>query len=293
MWEEWFSPKSIEEALQILHSYKGEARIICGGTDLIPQLKDGTKNVRCLVYIGEIEALRKIEKNGDKIAIGAVVTHTQIGCSALIRAEATLLAEAASAVGSTQIRNIGTVVGNVVNAQPAADTAVALFALGTEAEIETNSNRKSVALEDLYEDIGISKIDSTAEIVTCLRFKSLQGNQGSAFVRLSQRKALALPLVNVAVVVTVQEDNFKEARIVVAPVAPIPFRSKQAEAELVGAPITRNYIERAAEAAMREANPRDSVLRGSKEYRREMVKVLVRRALNQAIQRIRQKQFVP
>ena len=288
MWEEYVSPRSIKEALEILQSYKGQARIIAGGTDLILELKEQPRKAKCLVDIGEIEALKQIEQDEGHIRIGAGVTHSQVASSMLIQKEATVLADAASAVGSPQIRNQGTVVGNVLSAQPAADTAVALLALEAEAEVATASGTRFVPIEDLYEGIGISKVNSTAEIVTGVRFKSLGSNQGSAFERLAQRKALALPMLNVAVVVTTRECQFEEAKIVVAPVAPTPFRSKGAEVVLQGTPISPESIKQAAEAAAAEAQPRDSALRGSAEYRKKMVKVLVKRALEQATERARQ-----
>ncbi|MFC1980490.1 FAD binding domain-containing protein [Chloroflexota bacterium] len=285
MLEEYLFPRSVQEALRILKSYKGQAQIIAGGTDLILELKDKVRNVKCLVDIGEIEVLKKIEYDRDYIKVGAGVTHSQVASSELIQRHATVLAEAAFAVGSPLVRNLGTIAGNIVNAQPAADTAVALFALEAEVEITNSHGTTIVPVENLYKDVGISKIDSTAEIVTSIRFKALKSNQGSIFVRLSQRKALALPVLNAAVVVTVKNYHFEEVKIVIAPVAPCPFRPKSAENLLRDVPIERRLIEQAAEAAASEANPRDSALRGSSEYRKEMVKVLVKRALKQATQR--------
>jgi CO/xanthine dehydrogenase FAD-binding subunit len=289
MWEEYFFPKSVSEALEILQRYKGQARIIAGGTDLIPELKEQTRKVDYLVDISEIDALRKIGLDGDTIKIGAGITHSEVASSKLIWEQAAVLAEAASAIGSPLIRNQGTLVGNVVNAQPAADAAVALFALEAKAEIVSKNYTKVTRIEELYQGMAISTIDSTLEIVTAIYFKSLRGNQGSAFTRLAQRKALALPMLNTAVAVTVQDDHFDETRIVVAPVAPLPFRSRKAEEALLNASVGLESIMKAAEAAAFEAQPRDSALRGSAEYRREMVKVMVRRALWQATQRIKQR----
>ena len=285
LWEEYVSPASIKRALDVLESYKGEARVIAGGTDLVPELKSGARKVKCLVDISGVKSLQKIEEDGENIKIGAGVTHSRVAASKLIRERAMVLAEAAFAVGSPLIRNQGTVAGNVINAQPAADTAVALFALDAMAQITASSGTRLVPIADLYKGIGESKVDSASEMLTALYFKKLKENQGSAFARLAQRKALALPMLNVAVVVTVSDGRFKEARIVVAPVAPTPFRAIQAEAVLKGAPVNRDSILKAAEAAQAEAQPRDSALRGSAEYRKEMVKVLVRRALEQAVLR--------
>jgi CO/xanthine dehydrogenase FAD-binding subunit len=285
MWDDYVSPKSIEEALQVLQSHAGEARIIAGGTDLIPELKDRVRKVRCLVDISQIEPLKNIELRGDLIRIGAGVTHAQVASSALVRERATLLSEAASAVGSPLIRNQGTIVGNVVNAQPAADTAVALFSLCAEVEILSARGVTLVPIEQTYEKPGVSKVNSTSEIVTALYIRSLHVDEGSAFVRLAQRKALALPMLNVAAVVTVQGGRFKDTRITIGPVAPLPFRSREAEALLNNGAAGSELVDKAAEAASSEAHPRDSAFRGSAEYRREMVKVFVRRALGIAIRR--------
>ncbi|MDP2917001.1 MAG: FAD binding domain-containing protein [Dehalococcoidia bacterium] len=284
--EEYLSPASVKRALTILESYKGEARIVAGGTDLVPELKAGERKLKCLVDITGIKALQKIEEDGENIKLGACVTHRQAASSKLIREKANLLAEAASAVGSPLIRNQGTVAGNVINAQPAADTAVALFALDARVQVNNNSSTRLVPIADMYQGIGKCRVDSTSELVTAIYFRALNSNQGSAFVRLAQRKALALPMLNVAVVVTVADGRFTDARIVIAPVAPAPFRSRKAEAVLKGAPVSRETMLRAAEAAQAEAQPRDSALRGSAEYRKEMVKVLVRRALEQAVKRV-------
>ena len=129
--------------------------------------------------------------------------------SELIRERAGLLAEAASAVGSPLIRNQGTIVGNVVNAQPAADTAVALFSLCAEVEILSNSGTRRVPIEQTYEKLGVSRVNSASEIVTALYIKCLRDDQGSAFVRLAQRKALALPMLNVAAVVTIRTGGLR------------------------------------------------------------------------------------
>jgi carbon-monoxide dehydrogenase medium subunit len=238
-----------------------------------------------LVDISRITELRLIELEGDEIRIGSGATHFEVASSPLIQKRAMLLAEAAFAVGSPQIRNQGTLTGNIVNAQPAADTAVALFSLNAKVEIANTDGIKTVPIENLYQGIGVSRIDSTAEIVTAIQFQYLKDNQGSAFQRLAQRKALALPMLSVAAVVTLNNTHFDEARITLAPVASLPLRSRKAEAALTGAPIGPESIGKAAELAASEAQPRDSALRGTTEYRLEMVKVLARRALTQAIQR--------
>jgi len=290
MWQEYLIPASVEEALEMLAAHEGEARIIAGGTDLVIQLGNRERSAKCLVDITGIEELKRISMDGDTVVIGAGVTHSQVAASDLIRKRAAVLAEAAQAIGSPQIRNVGTVVGNVVNAQPAADTAVALLALGAEAEIASKNGTRMLPLEELCLGPGVSCVDSTAEVVTALRFPALVGNQGSAFERIAKRKALALPILNAAVVVTLNStrDAFQEARIALAPVAPTPFRARGAEAALRGAPVAPESIEQALEAALRESHPRTSLLRASREYRQEMVRVLLRRAITRAVSAAKQ-----
>ncbi len=287
MWKEYSLPVSVKEALEILQANRGKARIIAGGTDLIIDLKEGAKQVECLVDISRLKELGSIERDGDIIKVGALVTHSQVATSELIRERAPMLAEAASLLGSPQIRNRGTLAGNVINAQPAADTAVPLVALEAQVEIVGPNGSRRVPIEKMYRDLGVSHVDSTREIVTAIYFEGLRDNQGSAFVRLAQRKALALPMLNVAVIATVQDSRFQDVRIAIAPVAPMPLRSRKAEAALFGKSVSPEAIEAAAEIAEDEAQPRDSALRGSAEYRKEMVRVLVRRAIEQAVQKIK------
>ena len=285
MCREYLFPASVEEALDFLKLHEGQARVIAGGTDLILDIKDRVREVKVLIDISRIEKLRQIEKDGDDIKIGAMVTHQQAASSTLLRKQAPVLVEASSTVGSPQVRNTGTIVGNVLNAQPAADAAVALFALDARIEVTSLGGKRVVPIADLYQGVGVSAVDSTSEIVTALYFKGLQDKQGSAFMRLAQRKALALPMLNVATVLTVKKGRFEDVKLVIAPVAPIPFRSIKAEEALKGAAVDLEVMKKAGELAAGESEPRDSELRGSAEYRREMVKVLVRRALEQAAQK--------
>jgi len=274
-------PNSVSECLEMLSAYE-EARIIAGGTDLMIDIKKKRLQPRVLVDVTRILELNLIQEEEDTISIGAGVTHSQAATSPLIRRKLPALAQAASSVGSPQIRNVGTLAGNVVNAQPAADTAVALVALGAEAEIWGPQGKRRVAVEGLYEGVGRSKVDSTREILK--RFLVPQWGEGeaSAFVRLSPRRALSLPILNVAVRVQIKDGRWERARICVAPVAPKPFLCQEAAEALLGAEVSQEKIEEAAKIAAELAQPRDSLLRGSRAYRKEMVRVLVRRALETA-----------
>lgn len=285
-WEKYLFPASLDEALSMLAEYEGQARVIAGGTDLVPQLKNKKRKVKCLVDVSRLAELKGIHRQDDTIRIGAAVTHQKLAASKLLQEQAAALAQGAAAVGSPQIRYMGTVGGNVVNAQPAADTAIPLLALGAEAEIASSEGTRREPLESLYLRPGESRVDASSEILVALRFPALGGQGGSAFARLAKRRALALPILNAAVVVRVHGDGrtLKDVTMALGPVALTPFRARQAEAALRGQPVEQAIVEAALEIASQEAQPRSNPLRGSAEYRREMVKVLLRRALEQALE---------
>jgi carbon-monoxide dehydrogenase medium subunit len=286
VFQAYYLPQSVQEALDILSKYNGQAAIIAGGTDIVLDIQEGKKSFNAFVDVSRIPDLQSIGEENGYLRLGASVTHSQANRSALVQAAAPILAEACGKVGSLQIRNIATLVGNVVNAQPAADAAVALAALGAKAVIEDGKGRREALVEALYADVGKSLIDPAKEIVTALLVPVQKKRQGSAFVRLDQRKALALPMLNVAAVVQLDEkgERFEWARIIMAPVGPGPVRGLEGEALLTGAAVSREAILEAAKAAVKQANPRSSALRGSREYRMGVLPVLVKRALEAAVE---------
>lgn len=289
MLQEYYIPKSVADALVLLKDNNRCARIIAGGTDLVLDHQAEKVGADAFVDINRIEELKNIDYADGVTSIGAAVTHNQVARSQLIQEHAPVLAQAARAVGSLQIRNIATVVGNVVNGQPAADAAVASVALGAEAEIHSLSEVEYVPVEDLYVGFGKTKIDSTSQLVTRIRFTVPQSNQGTAYVRLCQRKALALPMLCVGAMVSLKGDQFEWVRLVMAPVGPGPVRATEAEGMLKGSSVTDEVIEKAAQLALENANPRSSLVRGSREYRMGVLPVLVKRALATAVVRAKQK----
>jgi carbon-monoxide dehydrogenase medium subunit len=288
-WEEYLVPTSLEEALAMLRECQGQARVIAGGTDLIIQLKKKEVTARCLVDITHLDELKGIELENGFIRVGACVTHQELASSPLIRERAAALAEGAAQVGSPQIRNMGTVGGNIVNAQPAADTIVPLMALEAEVEVAAAAGTRRDPLGGFCVGPGQCTLDATAEILTAVWFRPLGPHQGSAFERLAKRKALALPVLNAAAVVVLNDtgDAFQEVRLAVSPIGPTPARALGAEEALKGAAVEAQAIAAAMETAAQGARPRSNPLRGSQEYRQEMVKVLLRRAIERAVQAAR------
>lgn len=282
MWREYLFPTSVEETLEMLVAHEGEARIIAGGTDLVLQSQRGKCPSEVMVDISQVPGLDQIEERDGYIYIGALVTHSQVAASELIRAQAPLLAQASGTMGGPQIRNVATLVGNVVNALPAADGAVALFALDAELQVADPGGTSWHAIDAIYETVGVCTINSCVEMVTAIRFRPLPDNYRSAYQRIARRRAVALPIINVAAAVGVDNGTLTDVRVAVGPVAPKPFRVHCAEQSLIGHEPTPERIAAAAAMAAKDAKPRSSPVRGSRAYRTAMVEVLVRRALSQA-----------
>jgi carbon-monoxide dehydrogenase medium subunit len=279
-------PQSLSEALHILEGFPGKTRVLAGGTDVIPELRRRASAAEVLVDISLLPGLNSITQVGDEIRLGALVTHAQVAVSSLIREKAGLLAAGAAAVGSPQIRNVATVAGNLISAKPAADTSLPLLALGAAVVLASKAGERTVPLAEFFLDVGKTVLDEKREILTEIRFKGLSSLQGGSYLRLSKRRALTLPMLVASAVVSVDPDKkcFAEAAIALGPVAPTPYRARPAEARLRGAALSRRVVREAAAAAVQECSPRDSLLRGSCDYRQEMVQVLVRRALQKAVE---------
>ena len=279
--------KDIRDALAMVEGCCGEARIIAGGTDLVLQQRRGERRARILVDITRIPGLDRIERRGDSLVLGALVTHAQAAASPLVRKWLPALAEACVRVGSPQIRNVGTLVGNVVSAQPGADAALSLHVYDTQVKVVGTAAERFMDLPDLYEGLGICCVDSCRELITHLLVHLPQGECGSAFERLSQRGSLTLPVVNTAVSLCIDRATGRigHARVVVGPVSATPFRARAAEGILAGEEPTIDAFGQAGKAAAEESRPRASLLRGGREYRQNMVEVMVRRALTRAFER--------
>lgn len=283
-WEKYYRPQTAAEALNLLLESKGNARVVAGGTDLMLQVRKRQFNPKGLVDLSRVEELRRISENGNVLSIGSMVTHQELAESKLIREKARALADAARSVGSPQIRRVGTIGGNVVNAQPAADTTIALMAFDAQARVLTAQGEQTRPLAELFRGPGQSAVDPTAEIVLGFEFPSPDKLVGTAFRRLAKRQALALPIVNVAVRVQADQSvsRFDDVRMALGPMAPVPLRAVAGEEALKGTPLAAASVEAALAATAKEINPRDSI-RGSALYKRKMVLILLKRALMAAV----------
>jgi carbon-monoxide dehydrogenase medium subunit len=286
--QQYLQPATLAEALEMLWKLEGRAKVIAGGTDVIPKLRKQDMEAEVLVDITRLPEMDGINQDGDNIVLGGLVTHAQVAASKVINKKAPFLAEAAGSVGSPQIRNIATVSGNLVSGQPAADTSIPLLALDATVTIAGRDGERNVPLTEFFLDTGKTVLDFTREILTRIQFKGLSENEGGCYLRLAKRKALTLPMLVLATVVNVdaKEKAVNRAAIAMGPVAPVPYRVRNVEEWLKGTSISDETFAAAADMGMQECTPRDSYLRGSCDYRQEMSKVFIKRGLTRAVAQI-------
>jgi len=281
MWKNYYCVSSIEETLEILAENPGKAKVLAGGTDLVLEIEKGAypKN-EVIIDVSRISGLDEIRQDDDGfIHLGAMVTHNHCVRSELIHKFAPLLAEACYSVGSPQIRNRGTVVGNLVTASPANDTISPLMALDAELHIRSSKGTRNVKLVDFYTGVRKSVLRSD-EMVVEVTFKGLEKNQRSCFVKYALRKAQAISLVNTAMIITVDEKKVTNAAILLGAVAPTIVHASEAEKFLKGKEIIGEVLAAAAEKVKDAISPINDI-RSSADYRKRIATIIVRRGLEQ------------
>ena len=289
-WETYKVVRSTEEAFEYIGHFQGKARVVAGGTDLIPQLREKeTGDGIALLDVSSIPEMREIglTDNGEWVMVGAAATMTEIAQSEIIARYGRALAMGASCMGAPQIRNVATIGGNVVNAQPAADGTIPLLALGAEARIISANGERWAALEGLFVDVGKSAVNPSEEIVTHFRFRPCPKTASSSLQRLAKRKAFTLPTLVAACRVQLDAGKrvFEDVRLALGPVARTPWLASEAADSMRGEPVGHEAIRKAAAATKAAAQPRDSI-RGGAEYRKDMVEVLIKRAVTECLELI-------
>jgi carbon-monoxide dehydrogenase medium subunit len=283
---DYLFPRDLEECLAALSGWEGRGRLVAGGTDLVANLEYGKSQVETLIDISTVKDLMGFEILDHELVIRAGATHGQISSAPDIQQLWPALAKACGSVGSPQIRNVATLAGNVVNAQPAADSAVALVALGAQAEILSKNGLRMEPVEALYRGLGQSSIDSSREILVSLRVPVPADGEVNVYGRVSPRNSLCLPIVNAAVSLKTKGGKILSGRIAMGPVSDRPFRPSRAEAALRDMDLRdRQALNEIGRIAGEESNPRDSCLRGCSDYRRQLLRVLVRTLLEDATAR--------
>jgi carbon-monoxide dehydrogenase medium subunit len=279
MWHEYYNVATTEEVIRLLGEKGESARIVAGGTDLILELERGVRrDIRTLIDITRIPGLDRITLDEDDVIhLGPMVTHNHCAASKLIRERAFPLARAAWEVGAPQIRNRGTVAGNLITASPANDTITPLMALGAWVVLAAPRGERRVALSDFY--TGVRKtVMQPDEMLVDIAFPALKKSQKGTFIKLALRRAQAISVVNVAVVLGLEADTVESASITLGSVTPIIIHAEEAENYLKGKTLTEEVIAEAGRLSMEASRPIDDI-RGSAAYRREMVRVCTMRGL--------------
>jgi carbon-monoxide dehydrogenase small subunit/xanthine dehydrogenase small subunit len=269
-----FRPRSLEEALEVLAQRHGEVRPLAGGTDLLVRAKDGAVRRDAFFDLTGVAELRGIRERDGHLWIGAATTHAELMESPLVARHAPALPAACAVIGGPQIRNRGTIGGNLANASPAADTVPPLYAADAVVEIVSVSDRREVAIADLALGPGRTVL-APDELIVGIRVPRRTGVRGT-FLRLGQRQAQAISKVSVAVALTFQDGKPDWVRVAFGAVAPTVIRGLETERALLAG--GQEALRSAREAAKAEVRPIDD-LRSTAAYRREMAGVLLERAV--------------
>ncbi len=284
---EYFRPESFQEAMEILKKHEHKIRPLAGGTDLFIAMKEkgaAWENVLDLKGIPDYDYIREVDGG---IEIGALATIRSVETSPLIKEKIPLLASAAGTIGSIQIRNRATIGGNLCNAAPSADTAPALLCLRAEVEIIEEAGVRRIPLDEFFVGPGKTLLRETALLKKIfVPFQPL--NSAGIYFKESPRRAMDLAVAGVSCLMTFDSAKKKclDCRIALGAVAPTPMRAKNAEKLMMNQQITEKEIAAAGETASGECSPISDV-RGSAQFRREMVRVFVEKGLRELWSEVR------
>jgi len=282
---EYFRPKNLEEALNLLDKYGEQAKLLAGGTDLIVKMKDRVIEPKYIIDLSCLKELRFISKENGVIRVGALTTLREIETSPIIQEHVHVLSDAVEKMASWQIRNLGTIGGNLCNASPAADTAPPLLILEAKLKLNSPEEERIVPVEQFFTGPGETILKNN-ELLTEIQIPIIPDNSGAAFLKLGRRVAHTLSIVSVATLAIVEDNVFKDVRIALGSVAPTPIRARKTENKFRGLLATEDVIEENCGCVMEDINPISDV-RASAEYRKEMSIVLTKRALFEALSRMR------
>jgi CO/xanthine dehydrogenase FAD-binding subunit len=281
---QYFAPSTLDEAVAVLAGAGGAARVFAGGTDLLPRLERRLVRAETLVDLKRIPELRAISFDpAAGLTIGATARLAELLEHPDVQHRYPAMIEAAAQTATVQIRNMGTVAGNVCNGSPCADSVPVLLARGARLALRSSRGERIVPLDEFFKGPGETAL-APDELLHRIHVPPPPPDAGFAFAKLPARTHVDISAVNVGVMVTRDGNGCGAARIVLGAVGPTPLRARRAEARLAGAVLGPALLREVGELAASETQPIDDV-RASASYRRAMAAVLVRRALTVAAAR--------
>lgn len=283
----YHKPATLQEACKLLESKKNAA-VIAGGTDILVEIKKGLRHNDNIVSLSGIKELKILEESGNQLVIGAAVTHNEIKNSKFIKEKFPALAEAASLIGTDQVRNTATVGGNLCTGASCCDMAPVLIASNASVEIVSTNGKRIVALKDFFvfhKETSIGK----GEIMTKIIVPLSEPGTGVCFKKFGLREAASISVASASAFVKIKDGVCVDSRIVVGAVAPIPKIIKKASKVFNGAKVTEllegsSILKEVGEAAAADSLPLDDI-RGSADFRKDIVNILTQRAVLKAAKR--------
>jgi len=281
---EYHEPKTMDEICRIMGTFRESAKLIAGGTDLMVNMKQKAVIPNHVVAIGRMDELKSIQMEGSCLKIGACVTVADLLKDRFINEHLPALAAGARNLGTPLIRNLATIGGNLASARPAADLPPPLMAYDAKVILRKADGNREISLDDFFFQPGVTQINAD-EILCFIKVALPPAGSGAGYTGLGVRKAQDCNIINVASFIRLADDEktIVSARIVMGSVGPTPLRAFAAEKRLAGERVSESLFDTAAKAACTDAKPIDD-FRGSAEYKRDMVGVLVRRTLDIALE---------
>ncbi len=293
-WNDYYTPHTIEEAVEILGRYEGRACMIGGGTDLLLEIQQGHRpRMDALVDPTRIEGLDQIVEEDGWLVIGAGVTHTRIVNDPRMRQHGTCLVESCGVIGGPQVRNVATLAGNIAHALPAGDGTIGTLALGGEVQVAQASGLAWQPMEEIFIGPGQSTVDPKRMLIARIRFRPTGEHEGSAFRRVMRPQGIALPMIGMAARVRLAGEQITEVRIAIGPAAKVPLLAVKTMQALVGQTPSDKTFAAAAETALAEVQLRTSRHRASAAYREEMIRTQLPLTLAKAVERAHTGQAEP
>ncbi|HEX2910053.1 MAG TPA: xanthine dehydrogenase family protein subunit M [Chloroflexia bacterium] len=283
---DYFAPTTLQEAIGLLLQHGEEGKILAGGQSLIPAMRFRLAQPEVLIDINRIDGLEYIREVEGYLAIGALTRESALDHSALIRQKYPLLADTVGVIADPLVRNMATVGGNIAHADPANDHPATMLCYNARMVADGPNGRRTIAVDDFFVDLFETALEKN-EILTEIQIPTPPERSGGAYIKL-ERKVGDYAVVGVATQLSLAEDGetVKELRIGLTNVSGVPMRAKQAEGTLNGKALNDALLEAAGQAAAAECDPSPD-LRGNEDYKRDMVRVLVKRAIRKAARRAR------